>query len=131
MPVFQTPEPADLQVRFPAGNLHVTAAPRADTMVEVRPANPSRTADVEYAEQTRVEQLDGTIIVSAPERLLSLGHGPKLEVLIGLPEGSRVEFKTASADFRAAGHLGRSPPRAPPATCGSTVALPFLQDGQR
>jgi DUF4097 and DUF4098 domain-containing protein YvlB len=106
MPIFQTPGPVALQVRFPAGNLQIIATPREDTVVEVRPANPSRSVDVEGAEQTRVEHLDDTIVVKAPERRLSLGHGPNLEILIGLPEGSRVDFTTASADVRITGRLG-------------------------
>jgi DUF4097 and DUF4098 domain-containing protein YvlB len=106
MPVFQTPGPVALQVRFPAGSLQIVATPREDTVVEVRPANPSRSADVEGAEQTRVEHLDGTIVVTTPERRLSLGRGPNLEILIGLPEESRVDFTTASADVRVTGRLG-------------------------
>ncbi|SNS05357.1 Putative adhesin [Streptosporangium subroseum] len=106
MPVFQTPGPVALQVRFPAGDLRITATPREDTVVEVRPANPSRSADVQGAEQIRVEHLDGTIFVTAPEQHLSQSSGSNLEILIGLPEGSRVDFTTASADVRMTGRLG-------------------------
>ncbi|MER5320364.1 DUF4097 family beta strand repeat-containing protein [Streptosporangium roseum] len=105
MPVFQTPGPVTLQVKFPAGDLRITATPREDTLVEVRPADPSRSVDVECAEQTRVEQIDGTIFIEAPERHLTLGRGPRLEVVVGLPEGSRIDSTTASADVRMTGAL--------------------------
>ncbi|WP_031158509.1 DUF4097 family beta strand repeat-containing protein [Streptosporangium roseum] len=105
MPVFQTSGPVALQVKFPAGDLNITAAPREDTLVEVRPADPSRSLDVECAERTRVEQIDGTIFIEAPERHLTLGRTPRLEVVVGLPEGSRVDSVTASAGVRMTGAL--------------------------
>ncbi|GAA3512439.1 hypothetical protein FHR32_000934 [Streptosporangium album] len=106
MPAFPTSGPVTLHVKFPAGDLDITATQREDAVVEVRPANPSRSADVQLAADTRVEYVNGTIHVETPERPLSMGRSPRLEVLIGLPEGSRVDFKTASADARMAGPLG-------------------------
>ncbi|MDP9865923.1 MULTISPECIES: DUF4097 family beta strand repeat-containing protein [Streptosporangium] len=106
MPAFQTPAPITLRVDFASGDLDITAAPRTDTVVEVRPANPSRSIDVEYAEETRVEHAGGTVSVEAPRRFLSLGRTPRLKIVVGLPEGSRVDFTTASADARMTGPLG-------------------------
>ncbi|MFF5209019.1 DUF4097 domain-containing protein [Streptosporangium sp. NPDC000396] len=106
MPVFQTSGPVTLDVKLPAGDLNITATSREDTAVEVRPANPSRSADVKCADKTRVEYVDGTIYVEAPEPQLSLGRPPKLEILVGLPEGSRIDFAAASADTRMTGRLG-------------------------
>ncbi|MFJ2031667.1 DUF4097 family beta strand repeat-containing protein [Streptosporangium sp. NPDC087985] len=106
MPAFPTSGPVALQVKFPAGHLNINATAREDAVVEVRPADPSRSADVQFAERTRVEYINDTIFVEAPERPLSMGRTPRLEVLIGLPEGSRIGFRTASADARMTGPLG-------------------------
>jgi hypothetical protein len=106
MPAFPTPGPVTLFVRFPAGDLDITATPREDTVVEVRPANPSTSADVRLAEEFRVEYVDGTVFVEAPKRLLSTGHTSTMRIIVGLPEGSQVDFGTAAADTRMTGSLG-------------------------
>ncbi|WP_326824727.1 DUF4097 family beta strand repeat-containing protein [Streptosporangium sp. NBC_01756] len=106
MPVFPAEGPVTLHVQFPAGDLDIAATRREDAVVEVRPANPSRSADVRFAEKTHVEYVNGTIHIEAPERPLSLGRDPRLKILIGLPERSRVEFATSSANARMTGPLG-------------------------
>ncbi|WP_433242874.1 DUF4097 family beta strand repeat-containing protein [Streptosporangium sp. CA-135522] len=106
MPAFPTSGPAALQVKFPAGVLDITATPREDVVVEVRPADPSRPSDVQCAEQTSVEYIDGTVFVKTPERLPAPGRTPALEIVVGLPEGSRIDITTAAADTRATGQLG-------------------------
>lgn len=107
MPSFPSPEPVTLRVKLPAGLLEVTAAPREDAVVEVRPSRSSSSADAEAASGTRVERLaDGTILVEAPEQRTMLGRQARVDVLVALPEGSAVTLQTASADIRTSGPLG-------------------------
>ncbi|GAB2444873.1 DUF4097 family beta strand repeat-containing protein [Streptosporangium sandarakinum] len=107
MPSFPAPGPVTLRVKLPAGLLEVTAAPREDAVVEVRPSRPSSSADAEAASRTRVERLDdGTILVETPEQRAMLGRRASVDVLVALPAGSAVALDAASADVRASGPLG-------------------------
>jgi DUF4097 and DUF4098 domain-containing protein YvlB len=108
MPTFPTPGPVDLRVRIGEGEVTVVAAERADTEVEVSPANPASQADVELAEATRVEHSDDAVIVEAPEHRHSwlLGRSAAIVVRVGVPEGSSARIAVSSADVRGRGRLG-------------------------
>jgi hypothetical protein len=54
MPTFDTPQPISVTVELGVGDLRIVASDRTDTMVEVRPSDPAKKADVTAAEQTRV-----------------------------------------------------------------------------
>ena len=56
---FATPEPIDAVVDLVVGDVRVAAGDRADTVVEVRPSDSGRRADVTAAEQARVDYDDG------------------------------------------------------------------------
>src|SRR6478609_7241060 len=87
--------------------VQVIAADRADTTVEVLPANASRGRDVKAAEQTRVEFGDGVLRIKAPaERNQILGPSGSIEVTVQLPASSRIEAKAAAAELRGVGRLG-------------------------
>ncbi|MGW7079350.1 DUF4097 family beta strand repeat-containing protein [Streptomyces sp. NPDC054866] len=105
---FDTPAPVSAVLDIPAGHIRFIAADRADTAVEVRPANASKGRDVTAAEETTVEYADGVLrIEAAPAKNRVLGSGSgSVEVTVQLPAGSRVEAKAASADFRGVGRLG-------------------------
>jgi DUF4097 and DUF4098 domain-containing protein YvlB len=103
MPTFQTPQPVALRVRIASGDAHIRASARTDTVVEVLPENPSRKRDVETAEQTRVEQRDGAIIVEAPDD--RRGHTGSIRVTVDLPEDSQVSASAASGDIRVGGRV--------------------------
>ncbi|MWA11908.1 DUF4097 family beta strand repeat-containing protein [Streptomyces sp. BA2] len=105
---FDTPTPVSAVLDIPAGHIRFIAADRADTAVEVRPANASKGRDVTAAEETTVEYADGVLrIEAAPAKNRILGSGSgAVEVTVQLPAGSRVEAKAASADFRGVGRLG-------------------------
>ncbi len=62
---FDTTAPIAAILDIPAGRIQVIAADRSDTVVEVRPADPSKSRDVKVAEQTRVEFADGVLRVEA------------------------------------------------------------------
>jgi DUF4097 and DUF4098 domain-containing protein YvlB len=83
-----------------------SAAERTDTVVEVRPADASRSRDVKAAEQTRAEYADGVLRIESPARHQFLGASGSVEVTVGLPAGSRAEVTAAAAEFRAVGRLG-------------------------
>lgn len=105
---FDTPAPISTVLDIPAGHIRFIAADRADTAVEVRPANASSNRDVKAAEQTTVEYGDGVLrIEAAPAKNRILGSDlGSVEVTVQLPVGSSVEAKAADADFRGVGRLG-------------------------
>ncbi|WP_182887993.1 DUF4097 family beta strand repeat-containing protein [Microbispora sp. H10885] len=107
MQKFDTPIPVTAVLDVPAGRIRFIAADRADTAVEVLPANASKSRDVTAAEQTEVVYGDGVLRIKAPEaKNQILGPSGSVEVTVQLPAGSRIEAKAALADFRGVGRLG-------------------------
>ncbi|MFD7238537.1 DUF4097 family beta strand repeat-containing protein [Streptomyces syringium] len=107
MQKFATTAPVTAVLDIPAGRVQFIAADRADTVVEVRPANASKGSDVKAAEQTAVDYRDGVLrIEAAPAKNRILGNSGSVEVTVQLPAGSRIEARTAAADFRGVGRLG-------------------------
>ncbi|MFF7857045.1 DUF4097 family beta strand repeat-containing protein [Streptomyces sp. NPDC007904] len=107
MQKFDTPAPVSAVLDIPAGRVRFIAADRADTAVEVLPADVSRSRDVKAAEQTTVEYRDGVLrIETSPAKNRVLGASGSLEVTVQLPTGSRVEAKAAATEFRGVGRLG-------------------------
>jgi DUF4097 and DUF4098 domain-containing protein YvlB len=109
MPIFDTPEPITAVIEITAGRVQINASDRADTVVEVRPRDESKDADVHAAEQTQVEYANGQLSVRAPKNKLRslLGRYPSIEVTIELPSDSRVDAK-GWADYRSEGRIGES-----------------------
>ena len=103
---FDTPGAISAVLDVPAGRVRFIAADRADTAVEVLPANASKGRDVKAAEQTKVDYADGVLRIETPAKNRYLGPPGSIEVTVQLPAGSRVEAKAASAEFRAVGRLG-------------------------
>jgi hypothetical protein len=104
---FDTPAPIAAVLDIPAGRLQFIAADRSDTTVEVRPAEPGKNRDIKAAEEIAVSYGDGVLRIQAPEaanRLL--GNSGSVEVTVQLPAGSRIEARTAGAEFRGVGRLG-------------------------
>jgi hypothetical protein len=106
MQKFDTPAPISAVLDIPAGRVRFIAADRADTTVEVLPANASKGRDVKAAEQTKVEYGDGSLRIETSATSPYLGPSGSIEVTVQLPAGSRVEAKAASAELRAVGRLG-------------------------
>ncbi|MET8125537.1 DUF4097 family beta strand repeat-containing protein [Streptomyces sp. NPDC005065] len=107
MQKFDTPAPISAILDIPAGRIRFIAADRADTAVEILPADASNGRDVKAAEQITVEYGDGVLRVEAsPAKNRILGSSGSVEVSIQLPVGSRIEAKAASAEFRGVGRLG-------------------------
>ncbi|MEU0589471.1 DUF4097 family beta strand repeat-containing protein [Streptomyces sp. NPDC006132] len=106
MQTFDTPAPISTVLDIPAGRVRFIAADRADTTVEVLPADASKSRDVEVAERTTVSYGDGVLRIEASAKNQYLGPSGSIEVTVQLPAGSRVEAKAASAELRGVGRLG-------------------------
>jgi hypothetical protein len=106
MQTFDTPAPISAVLDVPAGRVQIIAADRTDTTVEVLPSDASKGRDVTAAERTRVEFGDGVLRIEVPEKNQFMGASGSVEVTVRLPAGSRVEARTAAAEFRGVGRLG-------------------------
>jgi len=107
MQKFDTPAPVSALLSIAAGRVQVIAADRADTTVEVLPANPAKGRDLKAAEQTTVEFADGILrIHTAEPQNQYFGPSGSLEVTVQVPAGSHVEARTASCELRGVGRLG-------------------------
>ncbi|MFE1199833.1 DUF4097 family beta strand repeat-containing protein [Streptomyces olivaceoviridis] len=107
MQKFDTAAPVTAVVDIPAGRVQFIASDRADTTVEIRPADPSKGRDAKAAEQTTVTYADGVLRITAPAGGNQLfGPSGSLEVTVQLPAGSGVDGKAAGAEFRGVGRLG-------------------------
>lgn len=111
MPRFDTPQPITLELELVVAEVRIEAGDRADTVVEVRPGDPSKRDDVGAAERTQIEHSPGRLLVRTPKswRTYSpFGHGGAVEVRIELPVGSRVIAKSGMGSIRSSGELGES-----------------------
>ncbi|MET7378577.1 DUF4097 family beta strand repeat-containing protein [Streptomyces sp. NPDC005526] len=107
MQKFETPAPIAAVLDIPAGRVQLIAADRADTAVEVLPANPSKSRDVQTAEQTTVAYAEGVLRIQTPEPENHLfGSSGAVEVTVQLPAGSRVGVKASASELRGVGRLG-------------------------
>ncbi|MFB7591232.1 DUF4097 family beta strand repeat-containing protein [Streptomyces sp. NPDC056169] len=107
MQKFQTPAAIVTTLDIPAGLIRFIAADRADTTVEVLPANAANSNDTKAAERVLVAYADGVLRIEAAEaKNKILGTSGKVEVTVHLPAGSRVEAKTAAAELHSVGRLG-------------------------
>ncbi|MEU1514048.1 DUF4097 family beta strand repeat-containing protein [Streptomyces sp. NPDC005811] len=107
MQKFDTPAPVSAILDIPSGRIQFIAADRADTTVEVRPADPAKSRDVKAAEEIEVAYADGVLWVEAPAaKNRILGNTGSVEVTVQLPAGSRVDGKAAATELRVVGRLG-------------------------
>jgi hypothetical protein len=109
MPTFNTPEPISVTVELGVGDLLIAASDRTDTVVEVRPSDPDKEADVIAAQHARVELADGRLLIKAPKgwkRYTPRGGGESIAVRIDLPEGSEVRGEAGIAAIHCTGRLG-------------------------
>jgi hypothetical protein len=108
MPTFDTPTPIQIRIDLSGGSVRVRASDRADTVVTVRPGNERKSADVQAADQIRVEYADGRLVITSPRRarLLFMGGMPSVEVELLVPEGSGLEAALTAGDVDCEGRLG-------------------------
>jgi DUF4097 and DUF4098 domain-containing protein YvlB len=108
MPTYSTPEPIQAVIEFAVGEARISASDRDDTVVEVRPSDQSRDADVQSAERTRVEFVAGRLEVKGPKQRSPFGKPGSIDVTVALPTGSRLSGTTGMGTFRSEGQLGNS-----------------------
>ena len=107
MNTFATAAPIAAVLDLAAGRVRLVAADRADTTVDVRPADPAKSRDVKAAEQTTVTYADGVLRVHTPQaKNPYFGATGSVEVTVGLIAGSRVEAKSEAAELHGTGRLG-------------------------
>ncbi|MFF7309758.1 DUF4097 family beta strand repeat-containing protein [Streptomyces sp. NPDC008137] len=107
MQKFDTPAPVSAVIDIPAGLVRFIAADRADTTVEVLPADAAKSRDVQAAEQATVVYADGVLRIDAPAaKKQYFGPSGSVEVTVQLPAGSHIEAKAAAAGVRGVGRLG-------------------------
>jgi DUF4097 and DUF4098 domain-containing protein YvlB len=107
MPTFDTPSPISLVIELQLGAAHLIAGDRVDTVVVINPSDASRKLDVEAAQKTQVDLLNGRLQVKAPKSR-RLGRPGAVDVTIELPQDSRLHAEIGLADLRADGRLGET-----------------------
>ncbi|GLZ78627.1 hypothetical protein Afil01_34340 [Actinorhabdospora filicis] len=104
MNTYATPEPITAAVSLSAAEIRVSATDRADTTVEVRPADPADATDVAAAERARVEYAGGRLTVKDRSRVR---YQPgRLVVTVGLPTGSALAVTVRDGGLSGEGRLG-------------------------
>jgi DUF4097 and DUF4098 domain-containing protein YvlB len=107
MPTFDSPDPISARIDVASGTVRVRAGQRTTTVVDVRPADPRKSADVEAAAQTRVEYENGRLRVATPRpRLILFGARNSVDVEVHVPEGSEVDVVSAAGAVDCEGRLG-------------------------
>lgn len=107
MTTYNTPAPISASIDIIFGNITIKAGDRTDTVVEVRPVDPTWDLDVQAASQVVVEFIDGKLQVKHPKlrTLFSKKYG-EVAVLIKLPTGSDVQGYTAKGEYVVEGKVG-------------------------
>jgi hypothetical protein len=109
---FNTPSPIAVALDLYVADVQIVASDRTDTIVEVRPSDPGKAADVKAAENTRVEYDDATrtlsVITRKPRnRFVNFSKRPEsIDVVIQLPADSDVRGEAGLGDYRTEGVLG-------------------------
>ena len=91
------------------GDVRIEASDRTETIVEVRPSDPTKKADVTAAEQTRVEFANGHLLVKAPSgwrQWLPHGAAGRSTWRSRSPTGSRVRAEGGVAAVHGSGRIG-------------------------
>jgi DUF4097 and DUF4098 domain-containing protein YvlB len=109
MPSYDTPEPISVLLDVYAGFVQIIASDRGDTVVDVRPSDPSDTSDVEAAQKTRVDYADGVLMVRGPKRTFDFSKKTRsVDIVIELPTGSKVDADVTAGSTRTTGVLGET-----------------------
>jgi len=104
---FNTPAPISATVDIILGDIRFNASDRADTTVAVEPIDPSRTLDVEAADEAKVEFADGKLRVWHPKlRSVFTRKFGSVKVVVELPTGSDVQGDTAQGEYVVQGAVG-------------------------
>ena len=109
---FSTPSPIAVALDLYVADVRFAASDRTDTIVEVRPSDPGKAADIKAAENTRVEYDDATrtlsVVTRKPRnRFVNFSKRPEsIDIVIHLPTDSDVRGEVELGDYRTEGVLG-------------------------
>src|SRR6185312_3911005 len=110
---FSTPSPIAVALDLYVADVRFAVSDRTDTIVEVRPTDPDKAADVKAAENTRVAYDDATRALSVVSRKprnrfmnFSSKRPESINLVIQLPTDSDVRGEADLGDFQADGVLG-------------------------
>jgi DUF4097 and DUF4098 domain-containing protein YvlB len=109
---FNTPSPIAVALDLYVADVRFAVSDRTDTIVEVRPSDPNKAADIKAAENTRVEYDGATrtlsIVSRKPvSRFVNFSKRPEsIDVVIQLPTDSDVRGEAEIGDFQSDGVLG-------------------------
>jgi len=115
MPIsnFNTPSSITVTLDLYAADVRFAASDRTDTIVEVRPSDPNKAADIKAAEGTRVEYDEATRTLSIVSRKrlnrlvgVSSKRPESIDVVIQLPTDSELRGEAGAGDFVSDGVLG-------------------------
>jgi Toastrack DUF4097 len=106
MRTFETPEPISVSIDLGVGDVVIAASDRDDTVVEVKPSDPTKPRDVTAAGATEVTFANGTLTVTGPRWKWRWGGDGSVDVRIELPAGSSLRGTTGVAAVRSSGLLG-------------------------
>jgi DUF4097 and DUF4098 domain-containing protein YvlB len=109
MTTFETPSPITVTLELGIGDLQIAAGDRTNTVVDVRPTDPTKNADVVAAERVRVEYENGRLLVKATKswkQYTPRGGRESIDVRIDLPAGSQVHGEGGIVAMRGTGRLG-------------------------
>ncbi|WP_067695015.1 DUF4097 family beta strand repeat-containing protein [Nocardia jejuensis] len=109
MTVLQTPNPITVTVDVLSASVTVIASERTDSVVEIRPADAAKKADVRAAAQTLVDFTAGALTVTTPKNWRTytpFGGNPSIEILIEVPVGSLLESTAGVGKLVSVGEFG-------------------------
>ncbi|MCW2749639.1 MAG: hypothetical protein JWR83_749 [Aeromicrobium sp.] len=111
MTTFESPQSIHVTIDVAIGSARFIASDRTDTVVDVRPTDPSNATDVKAAEGTRIEFADGKLEVIAPKGWKHYtsfrGQSNSIDVTIELPTGSSLHGDSAMGNFVGEGQFGK------------------------
>ncbi|MCP2246378.1 DUF4097 family beta strand repeat-containing protein [Lentzea aerocolonigenes] len=109
MPSYDTYEPISVLIDVYAGFVQILASDRVDTVVDVRPSDPSDSSDVEAAQKTRVDYADGVLTIRGPKRTFDFSKKTRsVDIVVELPTGSKVDADVTAGSTRTTGVLGQT-----------------------
>jgi hypothetical protein len=109
MPTFDSRGPISVNLEIGVGEIRMIAGDRTDTIVEVRPADPSKKGDVLAAQQTSVDYSDRSLRIKSQKgwrHYTFLSGADAIHVVVELPAGSTVASETGVGTLHASGRFG-------------------------
>ncbi|MGN2639309.1 hypothetical protein ACTD5D_24720 [Nocardia takedensis] len=108
---FQTPAAITVTAELAAGELRVVATDRTDTVVTIRPADATESADVRAVDKLQVDFEAGELRLSTTRQwrdYTPFGGVGSVEVTVEVPTGSRIKAAAGLGRILGHGELGAS-----------------------